>query len=90
VGQNKGPEMRKNMQSIKAQEQALVLASDFDEAKAQQLAASMVEQRTTMQVEKMRTQHRMLSVLNEEQKQQLVEMKAERMAKCQQEMEKNN
>lgn len=89
-GQQRSPEMRANMQGIKAQEQALVLAADFDEAKAQELAASMVEQRTAMQVERMRNQHRMMNVLNEDQKQQLVEMRADKMAKCQQKMGNKN
>lgn len=84
----KGDSKRQMMKEMKAQEQELVLAADFDEAEAQKLASSMVAERTTMQVEKMRTMHRMMSVLTDNQKQQLVEKRAERAAKCEQKMQK--
>ncbi|OBT16428.1 hypothetical protein A9264_11495 [Vibrio sp. UCD-FRSSP16_10] len=77
-------EMKKEM---KAQEQQLVLAPNFDEAKANELAASMVAERTQMHVEKMRTTQRMMSVLTDAQKQQLVDKGAERTAKCEQKMQ---
>lgn len=83
----KGESKRETMKAMKAQEQELVLAADFNEAEAQKLAASMVEERTAMQVEKMRTMHRMMSVLTDDQKQQLVEKRAERAAKCEQRMQ---
>ncbi|MFA0066641.1 Spy/CpxP family protein refolding chaperone [Vibrio breoganii] len=84
----KGDSKRQMMKEMKAQEQELVLAADFNEAEAQKLASSMVEERTAMQVEKMRTMHRMMSVLTDDQKQQLVEKRAERAEKCEQKMQK--
>lgn len=85
--QEKGPEMREQMQALRAQQQALVLADSFDEKQAEALASQMVDAHRTMQVEKMRVMHRMASVLTDEQKQELIEMRAEKMQKCQQKME---
>ncbi|CAM4047275.1 Spy/CpxP family protein refolding chaperone [Vibrio neonatus] len=83
-----GESKRQQMKAMKDQEQQLVLAADFDEAKAKELASSMVAERTAMKVEKMRTTHRMMSVLTAEQKQQLVEKRAEKAQKCEQKMQK--
>ncbi|CAM2978887.1 Spy/CpxP family protein refolding chaperone [Vibrio rarus] len=83
-----GDSKRQQMKSMKDQEQQLVLAADFDEAKAQQLASSMVAERTAMKVEKMRTMHRMMSVLTDDQKQKLVDKQAEKATKCEQKMQK--
>ncbi|GAM55356.1 periplasmic inhibitor [Vibrio ishigakensis] len=80
--------MRAQMKANKAKERELVLAADFNEQEAQALAQEMVEQRANMQVEKMRVQHRMMSVLTAEQKDKLVQMQDERMQKCEQKMEK--
>ncbi|GAD80903.1 Spy/CpxP family protein refolding chaperone [Vibrio ezurae] len=83
-----GENKRQQMKAMKDQEQQLVLAANFDEAKAKELASSMVAERTAMKVEQMRTTHRMMNVLTAEQKQKLVEKRAEKAQKCEQKMQK--
>ncbi len=85
---NNGSQKREQMQAYRQKERDLVLAADFNEQQAQSLAQEMVAQRTERQVEKLRTQHRMMSVLTAEQKQKLTEMQDKRMQKCQQKMQK--
>ena len=70
-------EMKAHHQAV----QALVLADDFDEAKAQELAKAMIEKQSDRRVEKMKTKHEMLSILTEEQKAKLKDLQAERMEK---------
>lgn len=84
----KGSEMREQAKAYKAKERELVLAANFNEQEAQTLAEEMVNQRVEAQVEKMRVQHRMMSVLTSEQKDKLVQMQDERMQKCEQKMDK--
>lgn len=70
--------------------QDLVLAADFDQDKAEQLARAMVEKQTERRVEKLAKQHEMMSILTDEQKEQLKELQAERMEKMTERMEKRN
>ncbi len=67
------------MRAQHAATQDLVLAADFDQAKAEELAASMVEKQTERRVMMFATQHEMMSILTDEQKEQLKELQAERM-----------
>jgi protein CpxP len=68
------------MQAAKTAELDLVLAADFDEAQAQELASKMVEMQQSRYVEKLELQHEMMSVLTDEQKAELKTLQAERMA----------
>ncbi len=61
--------------------QALVLADNFDQTAAQELAQAMVEKQTERRVQKLAHQHEMLSVLTAEQKEQWQALHAERMEK---------
>ncbi|MEZ8063432.1 MULTISPECIES: CpxP family protein [Vibrio] len=68
--------------------QALVLADNFDEAAANDLASEMVGKQTERRVVMLKKQHEMMSVLTAEQKTQLKEIQQERMTKCADKMEK--
>ncbi|KGY13417.1 periplasmic repressor CpxP [Vibrio tubiashii] len=70
------------MQAQKAKVQQLVLADNFDQAAANELAKSMVEQQTERKVNMLEKQHQMLSILTPEQKAKFVELQGERSAKC--------
>lgn len=62
--------------------QALVLADNFDEAAANDLASQMVEKQTERRVKMMEKKHQMLSVLTPEQKTKYVELQKERHQEC--------
>ncbi|EGU30050.1 periplasmic repressor CpxP [Vibrio ichthyoenteri ATCC 700023] len=62
--------------------QQLVLADNFDQAAANELAKNMVEKQTERKVKMLEKQHQMLSVLTPEQKAKFVELSKERMEKC--------
>ncbi len=64
--------------------QALVLADTFDQAAAEELAKTMVEQQAERRVQQMAYQHEVFSILTAEQKAQLKELRAERMEKMSQ------
>jgi len=76
------------MQAHHAKVQALVLADNFDEAAANDLAKSMVEQQTERKVKMLEKQHQMLSVLTPEQKAKFAELQQERAGKCADKMQK--
>ncbi|GAK86710.1 P pilus assembly/Cpx signaling pathway, periplasmic inhibitor/zinc-resistance associated protein [Vibrio ponticus] len=78
-----------NFEARKAERQAqhekvqqLVLADNFDQAAANELAKQMVEKQTERKVKMLEKQHQMLSVLTPEQKAKFVELSKERMEKC--------
>ena len=68
--------------------QALLLADNFDEAAANDLAKEMVEKQTERRVKMMEKKHQMLSVLTPEQKTKFVELQKERQQKCGEKMQK--
>ncbi|MEX0335601.1 CpxP family protein [Vibrio tubiashii] len=75
------------MQAQKEKVQALVLAENFDQAAANELAKTMVEKQTERKVKMLEKQHQMLSILTPEQKTKFVELQKERSAKCQEKMQ---
>jgi protein CpxP len=80
-----------NMAQMKAHHekmQALVLADNFDETAANDLASQMVEKQTKRRVAILKKQHEMMSVLTAEQKTRLKEIQQQRMTKCADKMEK--
>lgn len=81
------------MQAHHAKVQALVLADNFDEAAANELAKEMVDQQVSHRVKMLEKRHDMLSVLTPEQKVKFQELQQERMQKCmangQKKMKKN-
>lgn len=81
-------ERQAEMQAYQTQVHELVLAKDFDEQKAQQLAQSMVEKQTERKVKMLQVRHEMLSILTDEQKTQLSELQQEKMQECSAKMEK--
>lgn len=68
--------------------QDLVLADDFDQAKAEELAAVMVEKQTERRVQMLAQKHEMLSILTDEQKEELKVLQAERMEQMSERMGK--
>ncbi len=75
-------------QAYHAKVQALVLADNFDEAAANDLAKEMVEKQTERRVAMLEKKHQMLSVLTPEQKTKFVELQKERQQKCGEKMQK--
>jgi len=71
-----------------AQMQQLMLADNFDQATANELAKQMVEKQTERKVKMLEKQHQMLSILTPEQKAKFTEMQQERMGKCAEKMQK--
>ena len=84
---NKADKMAR-MKAHQEKVQALVLADNFDEAAANELASQMVEKQTERRVAMLKKQHQMMSVLTAEQKTQLKEIQQDRMTKCADKMEK--
>lgn len=62
--------------------QALLLADNFDEATANDLAKEMVEKQTERRVAMLEKKHQMLRVLTPEQKTKYVELQKERHQEC--------
>ncbi|MCG9785052.1 CpxP family protein [Vibrio brasiliensis] len=75
-------------QAQHAKVQQLVLADNFDQAAANELAKSMVEQQTERKVKMLEKQHKMLSILTPEQKAKFVELQQERSTECAEKMQK--
>ncbi len=75
-------------QAYHAKMQALVLADNFDEAQANELAKEMVEKQTERRVRMLERKHQMLSVLTPEQKAEFVKLQNERMQQCGDRMQK--
>ncbi|EGQ7844928.1 CpxP family protein [Vibrio alginolyticus] len=69
-------------QAHHAKVQSLLLADNFDEAQATELAKEMVERQTERRVQMLERKHQMLSVLTPEQKAKFVELQNERMQEC--------
>ncbi|MDV2393238.1 CpxP family protein [Vibrio cholerae] len=72
------------MKALHAQERTLVLAADFDQAAAENLAKQMVDQQVTHRVKMMEKRHQMMSILTAEQKAKLQTLQQEKMAECMQ------
>ncbi|EJL6896028.1 CpxP family protein [Vibrio cholerae] len=72
------------MKALHEQERALVLAADFDQAAAENLAKQMVDQQVTHRVKMMEKRHQMMSILTAEQKAKLQTLQQEKMAECMQ------
>ncbi|MGR5069859.1 MULTISPECIES: CpxP family protein [Vibrio] len=75
-------------QAHHAKMQALLLADNFDEAAANDLAKVMVDKQTERRVKMMEKKHQMLSVLTPEQKVKFVELQKERQQECGEKMQK--
>ncbi|KOO13269.1 repressor CpxP [Vibrio xuii] len=75
------------MQAHKAKVQELVLADNFDQAQANELAKAMVEKQSERKVKMLEKQHQMLSILTPEQKAKFVELSQERADKCAEKMQ---
>ena len=73
---------RAELQSYHAKVQKLVLADNFDQNAANELAKQMVEKQTERRVQMLEKRHQMLSVLTPEQKAKFVQLSNERMEKC--------
>jgi protein CpxP len=73
---------RGQMQAMHKQEQQLVMAKDFDEKAAQNLAKQMVDTQAAQRVEKLKKRFDMMSVLTPEQKTKLVELQQAQMDNC--------
>ncbi len=87
-------EFKQNAEARQAQRQAhqeqvqqLILADNFDQAAANELAKQMVEQQTERKVKMLEKQHQMLSILTPEQKSQFVELQQQRSAQCSEKMQ---
>ncbi|MGF1752592.1 CpxP family protein [Vibrio makurazakiensis] len=76
-----------DMQANHAKVQELVLADNFDEAAANELAQQMVEKQSERRVAMLKNQHQMMSILTPEQKEELKVLQQERMQKCSEKME---
>ncbi|TMX45393.1 CpxP family protein [Vibrio sp. Hep-1b-8] len=72
----------------KAKVEQLLLADNFDQAAANELAKAMVEQQTERKVKMLERQHKMLSILTPEQKAKFVELQQERATECAEKMQK--
>ncbi|CAK4069874.1 MULTISPECIES: CpxP family protein [Vibrio] len=81
-------ERQAEMQAHHAKVQQLVLADNFDQAAADELAKAMVEKQTERKVKMLEKQHQMLSILTPEQKAKFTELQQERMGKCAEKMQK--
>ena len=80
---NKGQARQGEMQAHRAKMQALVLADNFDQAAANELAQSMVAKQAEHKVKMLAKQHQMLSILTPEQKAKFAQLQNEHFAKCQ-------
>ncbi|MCG3729621.1 CpxP family protein [Vibrio cincinnatiensis] len=70
---------RDEMRSIREQERNLMLAPDFDQAAATELAKQMVDMHVERRVEMMKNRHQMMSILTDEQKEKLQTLQQECM-----------
>ncbi|MGR2869049.1 CpxP family protein [Vibrio vulnificus] len=75
-------------QAQHAKVQALLLADNFDQATANELAKQMAEKQAERRVKMLEKQHQMLSILTPEQKAKFVELQNERMQECGDKMQK--
>ncbi|POC01068.1 stress adaptor protein CpxP [Vibrio vulnificus] len=75
-------------QAQHAKVQVLLLADNFDQATANELAKQMAEKQAERRVKMLEKQHQMLSILTPEQKAKFVELQNERMQECSDKMQK--
>lgn len=73
---------RDAMKALHAQERSLVLAADFDQVAAENLAKQMVDQQVTHRVKMMEKRHQMMSILTAEQKTKLQSLQQAQMDQC--------
>jgi len=87
AGQANRSEKFAKMQAHQEKVQALVLADNFDQQAAQELANEMVAQRSEMKVTMLERQHQAMSILTAEQKTKFKQLQAERAQECQERFE---
>ncbi|WP_277207022.1 CpxP family protein [Vibrio misgurnus] len=73
---------RAAMKALHDQERALVLAADFDQAAAQNLAQQMVEQQVAQRVNMLQHRQQMMNVLTAEQKAKWQTLQQDQMQQC--------
>ena len=76
--------MREEMKALHEEEQSIVLAKDFDQAKATQLAQKLVNLQVQRRVEMMQQRHDLMAILTPEQKSQFELLQKYRMSQCMQ------
>lgn len=81
-------ERQSEMQAHHEKVQQLVLADNFDQAAADELAKVMVEKQSERKVKMLEKQHQMLSILTPEQKVKFAELQKERAGQCAEKMQK--
>ena len=74
--------MREEMKALHEEEQSIVLAKDFDQAKATQLAQKLVNLQVQRRVEMMQQRHDLMAILTPEQKGQFELLQKYRMSQC--------
>ena len=74
--------MRKEMKALHDEEQSIVLAKNFDQEKATQLAQKMVNLQVQRRVEMLQQRHDMMAILTPEQKGQFELLQKYRMSQC--------
>lgn len=70
---------RDDMRSLRDQERNLMLAPDFDQAAATELAKQLVDMQVERRVEMMKHRHQMMNILTDDQKEQLQTLQQECM-----------
>lgn len=70
-----------SMKALRAQERDLILAADFDQVAAEELAKQMVDQQVAQRVKMLEKRHQMASILTEEQKVKFATLQQARMDK---------
>ncbi|MGL4829527.1 MAG: CpxP family protein [Vibrio sp.] len=73
---------RDAMKALHAQERNLILAANFDQATAEELAKQMVDQQVTHRVKMMEKRHQMMSILTAEQKAKWQTLQQTQMEQC--------
>ncbi|MGL6025610.1 MAG: CpxP family protein [Vibrio sp.] len=79
---NTRDDKRAAMKALHDQERALVLAADFDQAAAQNLAQQMVEQQVVQRVNMLQHRQQMMNVLTAEQKAKWQTLQQDQMQQC--------
>lgn len=81
------PKKRSEMREVQVEKlNNLLLADKFDPAKATEIAQEKSNKRVEHQVKMLSKQHKMLSILTPEQKEQFIELQKERLEECSDDM----
>lgn len=83
-------DIKAQKESQRADVKALLLADSFDEQKAREIAVNKADNHVERGVKKMELFHKMIQVLNDEQKAELVELQAEKLERCQNKRKSRN